>query len=180
MTYKTAILGSDGRVGSVIVAGLQKEGWSVTDVAAGDVPAGHDLFFDCGPAGTNGYDRTDWPNYFGAVERAVQLIARCEAAGYKLLMICATPWIALRTGDPYSDSKALIEHIAQVHNRHGKCFVLVDRVGMQDARRAPMSRFEASLEQREGMLAERVIASTLHILEGPAPVVEPGITTANE
>ncbi|TAJ72986.1 MAG: hypothetical protein EPO45_19215 [Sphingobium sp.] len=158
------IIGVDGRVGSAVAAAFAKEGWSVHPLSPdGPLPEmRHAVVVDAGAPGLTGYRPAAWGNYFGAVERAVRVIGEAERAGYAAAVLFSTPWIAVRSGDPYADSKALIEDIALSHNRHGRCFVLMDRVGMQNDQAVDPSRFELSVEQAEGQLGERVVAALLH------------------
>lgn len=162
------IIGADGNVGSVIAEACAAEGWEVANLDPDDAlptDAGA-ILVDAGPAGHTGYEPATWSNYYGAVERAVRIIGEADRNGFAAVMLCSTPWIAVRTGDPYSDSKALIEDIARSHNRHGKCFVLVDRIGMQHDAAVDPSRFELSVRQRPGQLGERIVASLLQALNG--------------
>lgn len=162
------VLGIDGNVGSALVPAMQAEGWSVIAHAEGlPLPDEGDgaIVVDAGKPGAHGWHPADWPNYFHAVERAVRLIGEAERKGYAALVLCSTPWIGVRADDPYADSKALIEDIARAHNRHGRCFVVVDRIGTQNPNARSPSRFEQSVSQGKGELGERIVASVLYALE---------------
>lgn len=155
------LIGADGNVGSAVSAAFASNGWQVAPIepyaALPALPGA--VVMDAGPPGPAGWEPASWSNYFGAVERAVRIIGQAERAGYAAVVLCATPWITVRAQDPYADSKALIEDIARAHNRHGRTFVLVDRIGMQNPMAQNATRFEESVRQQPGELGERILAS---------------------
>ena len=163
MTRPLYLIGGDGRVGRALTPPLRHAGYDVRSLAAEAPlpPEPGSIFIDAGPAGLTGYEPPTWLNYLGAVQRGLSLIAQAEKASYAAGVLLSTPWVQIRTGDPYADSKALIEDIAKAHNRHGRTFIVVDRVGMvnPDVPVGTGSRFEESVRQREGELGERIAAS---------------------
>lgn len=165
------ILGIDGNVGLAVAPRCRAEGWDVHPLGADDpLPAESGaVVIDAGSPGRTGWLPATWGNYYGAVERAVRIIGEAERAGYAAVVLCSTPWIGVERSDPYADSKALIEDIARAHNRHGECFVVVDRIGMQNIHAAG-SRFEESVRQHDGELGERIVASILHATSKPKPL----------
>lgn len=176
------IINIKGNVGRACAEAMRKEGWDVRgheNVSAQyveDLPSiyGEDdkevVVIDAGSPGERGYTPETWLNYSEAVSRAIQVMRSAEEKGYLAAVFCSTPWTMFRS-NAYTDSKRLIEHMAEVQNRHGKCRAIIDYVGMQTWEdtwgdsRGKVSRFEESVRQQPGELGERVISAILHALE---------------
>ncbi|BBC99089.1 hypothetical protein [Sphingobium sp. YG1] len=166
------IVGIDGNVGRACAEAMRAEGWLVVGLADNeDLPAWPGaIVVDAGWPGEQGYTPETWLNYSHAVARALRVMRQAEELGYAAALFCSSPWTMFRT-NAYSDSKRLIEHMAEVQNRHGKCRAIIDYVGMQTWEdtwgdsRGKVSRFEESVRQRPGELGERVIAAILHAIE---------------
>jgi hypothetical protein len=161
---------------------MRKEGWDVREFDP--FPYSYDVdlpgiytddcqevvVIDAGSPGERGYTPETWLNYSEAVLRAIKVMKSAEEEGYLAAVFCSTPWTMFRS-NAYTDSKRLIEHMAEVQNRHGKCRAIIDYVGMQTWEdtwgdsRGKVSRFEESVRQRPGELGERVIAAILHALD---------------
>ena len=164
--YAVFIIGADGNVGREVAAACKAEGWLVH--AVDSLPENlrsfpNALVIDCGKPGHLGWGEVTWPNYFLAVQRATLLIDQCnQAPNVKGMLLCSTPWVAVKSTCAYSEAKYLIEQIAHSHNRFGSYPVVVDRVGMQVPDPVgSRSRFEESVRQASGELGERAVASLL-------------------
>lgn len=166
------IINIEGNVGRACADAMRKEGWRVTALSdEEDLPPTSDaIVIDAGDPGEQGYNPDSWQNYSYAVARALRVMRQAENHGYAAALFCSTPWTMFR-GNAYSDSKRLIEHMAEIQNRHGKCRAIIDYVGMQTwddtwgDSRGKASRFEESVRQRPGEMGERMIAAILHALE---------------
>lgn len=166
------IINAIGNVGRACSEAMAAEGWTVIPMDDGqDLPEDPGaVIVDAGFPGETGYHPETWLNYSYVAERALRVMRQAERNQYAVAVFCSTPWTMFRN-DPYTDSKRLIESMAELQNRYGKCRAVIDYVGMQTWEdtygdsRGKCCRYEESVRQRPGELGERVIASILFSID---------------